>query len=257
VAKSKQPKVTPGKGGFGKFYLVLGGIAVLAIIAIFLNRGAPKADTFVVDPSVPPPQVDGFVMGNPDAPVRIREWADFECPACMQFATVTEPDVRTRLVETGQVSFEYFFFPLEQHKAAASAAYAAACAADQQKFWEMHDAIYQGFGDWAYGRTRNPRGVFRKYAERIGLDVDAWTECYDSDKHQELITAHKAAGMARGVNSTPTFFVGDVMVPGAVGFDQLRAIVDSVAATAPRAPAAPHGDTAARQSVPATPADSR
>ncbi|HEY0972715.1 MAG TPA: thioredoxin domain-containing protein [Gemmatimonadales bacterium] len=257
MAKSKQPKVTPKNGGFGKFYLVLGGIAVLALAAIYMNRGAPKADTFVVDPTLPAPQVEGFLMGSPDAPVRIREWADFECPACMQFATVTEPDVRRRLVETGQVQLEYFFFPLEMHRSAASAAYAAACAADQEKFWEMHDAIYQGFSDWAAGRARDPKGVFQKYAERIGLDVSEWSACYDSDRHRELITAHKAAGMARGVNSTPTFFVGDVMVPGAIGFDQLRALVDSVAAASPRAPMVPQGDTGATVSVPATPADSR
>ena len=223
-------KVTPRKGGFGKFYIVLAVLVAVGALWFVTGRGGPRPDTFVVDPSQPPAAVDGFLMGSPDAPVRIREWADFECPACMQFATVTEPDVRTRLIETGQVQFEFFFFPLEQHRSAASAAYAAACAADQGKFWEMHDAIFHGFYDWAQGRARDPKGVFGRYAGQIGLDVGEWTACYDSDRHQALITAHKAAGMGRQVNSTPTFFVNDRMVPGAQTYDELKRIVDEEAA---------------------------
>lgn len=241
-------KVTPRRRGFGKFYLLLGGIAVAAVAAIALSSRPAKQDLFPVDPNAPPVATAGYILGNENAPVRIREWADFECPSCMQFATITEPDVRQRLVETGQVSFEYFFFPLEQHRSAAAAAYAAACAGDQgtEKFWAMHDAIYQGFDDWAAGRARNPRGVFRNYAERIGVDVGQWEQCYDSDKFHDLITAHKAEGMRRGVNSTPTFIVGDVMVPGAVAYDRLKGVVDSVAqAKGVAAPApATGGDTA-------------
>jgi protein-disulfide isomerase len=249
-------KVQPKKGRSKVIPLALGGIAVLAGVAMVMNGGEPKPDTFPVDPSAPAPQrVEGYVMGNPDAPVRIREWADFECPACMQFATVTEPDVRSRLVETGQVRFEFFFFPLtEIHRSAASAAYAAACAGDQSKFWEMHDAIFQGFGDWAQGRARDPKGVFEGYAERIGLDVPAWSACYDSDKHHATIQSHVAAGVAAGVNSTPTFYVNDVQLPGAQGYDQIKAVVDSImAATSPMAPGAAPGDSAVGTPVVPTP----
>lgn len=223
-------KVTPPRRGFGKFYLLLGGIAVAALAAIALNSRPPKQDLFLVDPNAPPVATAGYIMGDENAPVRMREWADFECPACMQFATVTEPDIRKRLVETGMVSFEYFFFPLEMHRSAAAAAYAAACAGDQgtDKFWGMHDAIYHGFNDWAAGRARNPRGVFGKYAERIGVDVGKWEECYDSDKFRGLITAHKAEGLRRGINSTPTFTLNDVVMVGGAPYDQVKAVVDSL-----------------------------
>ena len=243
-------KVQPPSRNFRPFYIVLGIIAIVAAGAIFLNTGTPKQDLFPVDPSAPPVQTQGYALGNPDAPVHVREWADFECPSCMQFATITEPDVRARLVNTGRVSFEYFFFPLEQHTSAASAAYAAACAGDQgvEKFWAMHDAIYQGFNDWAAGRTRNPKKVFAGYAGSIGLDTDQWSSCYDSDKFHDLITAHKAEGMQRGVNSTPTFIIGDVMVPGAVSYDQFTAVVDSVAAMKAATPAG--ADAAASRPVP-------
>jgi len=250
-------KVTPRRRGFGKFYLLIGGIAVAAIIAIALNTRPAKQDLFPVDPSAPPVATAGYLMGNEDAPVRIREWADFECPGCMQFATITEPDIRSRLVSTGLVSFEYFFFPLvEIHRSAAAAAYAAACAGDQgtENFWKMHDAIYAGFNDWAAGRARNPRGIFSGYAKAIGLNVVQWESCYDSDKFHDLITAHRAEGMQRGVNSTPTFIINDVVMAGGGTYDQIKAVVDSLLLAKgidPAAPvAAPGADSAAQALVP-------
>ena len=232
----------------------LGVVAVIALAAVALAGGGPKENAFPVPASAPPANPEGFLIGNPDAPVQVMEFADFECGACMQFATITEPDVRTRLVETGQVAFRYFFFPLPQHPAAASAAYAAACAADQNKFWEMHDAIFAGFDDWALGRARNPKNVFENYAERIGLDVGTWSECYDSDKHKALIQSHVTAGTQRGVSSTPTFFFNDEQVNGVRGYDEFKAHVDEALAKAPAAAApATTGDTTASRSVPAAP----
>jgi protein-disulfide isomerase len=249
------------KSGLGKVYLALGVVAVLAAGAFVMSGGEPKPDTFQVDPGTAASTAEGYLLGRPDAPVQVLEWADFECPGCMQFATLTEPDVRKRLVETGQVSFRYFFYPLTDiHRSAASAAYAAACAADQNKFWEMHDAIYNGFDDWAGGRARDPKPVFQRYAGRLGLDERAWSSCYDSDKHRALITSHVAAGLQRGVQSTPTFFIGDRQVAGAISYDRFKAYVDSALARAPQsaapaAPAAPAatGDSARSTAVPPAP----
>ena len=90
------------------------------------------------------------------------------------------------------------------------------------------------------------------YAERIGLDVGAWGACYDSDKHHDLITAHKAEGLRRNVNATPTFLIGKRMVSGAIGYDQFKALVDSAMVDAGKAaPAAPQpADRAATRTVP-------
>ena len=243
VAKAKKVQIQK-KRGPGRLYAGLGLVAVIAAVAVVVSGGSPKSDTFPVSPNAPASTAEGYLLGNPNAPVQVLEWADFECPGCRQFATLTEPDVRQRLVETGQVSLRYFFFPLtEIHRSAASAAFAAACAADQGKFWEMHDAIYQGFNDWAGGRARDPKKVFVRYAEGIGLDAAAWSTCYDSDKHHATIASHVAAGVQRGVQSTPTFIIGDRTVSGALAYDQFKALVDSAAARAPQA-AAPAADSA-------------
>ena len=240
---------------------LIAGVAVLAVVALAafaLAGGGPKPDTFAAAPGTAPVQAEGYLLGDANAPVVVEEWADFECPGCMQFATVTEPDVRQRLVETGQIAFRFYFFPLtEIHGSAASAAYAAACAADQGKFWEMHDAIFQGFDDWALGRARNPKNVFENYAERIGLDTGTWSDCYDSDKHRARIQSHVSAGIQRGVGGTPTFFFNGEEQDVA-GYDSFKANVDEALARAgTRAPATPGGapgDTAATRTVPVPPA---
>ena len=257
VKPAKKVQVQTGRRSPVKLIAGVAIVAVVALAAIALTGGGPREAAFPVPANAPTVAPEGYVLGSPSAPVEVWEYADFECPGCAQFATVTEPDVRQRLVETGQVRFRYFFFPLtEIHPSAASAAYAAACAGDQGKFWEMHDAIFAGFGDWAGGRARNPKTVFETYAERIGLDTDAWGECYDSDKHTATIQSHVTSGVQRGVGGTPTFFFNG-REEDVSGYDEFKARVDAAAArgAAPAAPGAgPVGDTAATPTVPAAPA---
>ena len=87
-------------------------------------------------------------MGSATAPLEVTEFGDFECPQCGRFATLTEPDVRTRLVNTGTIRWRYIDFPLEMHRNTWNASIAAACADEQGKFWEMHDAIFAAQDRW-------------------------------------------------------------------------------------------------------------
>jgi protein-disulfide isomerase len=211
------------------FYIALAVIAILGTGALLWvsqqNRGP---QTVAIDPNAPPPQAEGYLLGSASAPVEIIEFADFECPACGRFATITEPDVRKRLIETGQASLRFYDFPLPMHRNTWQASMAAACASDQGKFWEMHDRIFAGQFDWNGEATRNPKGIFEGYARTIGLDVDVWEQCYDSQKHLSRIQGNKAEAERRGVNQTPTFIIGNKAYAGALNFDELRAIVDSV-----------------------------
>ncbi len=202
--------------------LVLAGGAVLAYLA---RPKQPVAST--VDPNLPPAVAKGYVLGRPDAPVHIMEFADFECPACANYTVVTEPDVRKRLIDSGLAQVTYYDFPLPMHKNTLVASEAAACANDQGKFWEMHDRLFQGQGDWNGEATSDPAKVMRSYAKDLGLDVDRWQQCVDQRSHERDIQANKAEGDRHRVMETPTFVIGNRVVPGAIGFDQLRAYVDS------------------------------
>lgn len=224
-------KKSAKKNNQGPFLAVLGGIAVIGLGALLWLQNRPEAPitATTVDPNMAV-EAEGYLLGNPNAPVQVLEWADFECPACSSFATLTEPDVRKRLVETGQISFRFFDFPLASHRNTWAASNAAACANDQQKFWEYHDMIFARQDRWA-GIAR-PKGVFEQIAKDVGLDVGAWEECYDARRHQAKIQANAREGERRGVGQTPTFVIGNKMVPGAIGWDTFKAYVDSAMATA-------------------------
>jgi protein-disulfide isomerase len=212
------------------FYYAIGAVAVIGASILgytLLRKPAPVVGTEIkYDPATSGP-AKGYTIGKADAPVEIVEFADFECPGCGQFAMVTEPDVRKRLIETGQARMTFYDFPLSQHKNSPGAHNAAACAGDQNKFWEMHDRLFATQDQWNTQATDNPKPFFEKYAADLGLNAKQWEQCYDSRKHQGRILANVHEGERRQVGSTPTFIIGSKLYPGALPYDVLKAIVDS------------------------------
>ncbi|CAN5875763.1 thioredoxin domain-containing protein [soil metagenome] len=230
----------PGRG----FWMAVVVVAVLGIGALSWVATRPKnVSSTAIDPSLPAMKAQGYLIGNPAAPVEITEFADFECPSCGQYSTLTEPDVRARLVNTGKVRVRYLDFPLPMHKNTWSASLAAACANDQGKFWEMHDQIFAAQDKWNGEATGNPRKVLEGLAKGLGLDMAKYGSCMDAETHRAQIQANEQEGERRGVNSTPSFMIGGKLYPGALPFDEINKLVAAELAKGP-APAAPTGDTA-------------
>jgi protein-disulfide isomerase len=232
------------------FLLALGAIAIIGVALIAMQaRGSGPSPRIVAE--LPPGdagQAEPYVYGKADAPVTISEFADFECPACAQFATLTEPDVRKRLADPGTVSIRFYDFPLEQHRNSILASLTAACAADQGKFWEMHDRIFARQDAWASrpgesnsAANRRASRVFAGFAKELGLDESAWSKCVEEQRHLDRIRANRQLGMQRQVRSTPTFIIGNRMHPGSLSYDALKKIVDETVA---------RRDTTARSTTP-------
>jgi len=232
-----KPAKKPGSRRFASVLIVI-AIAGVGVLGWAVSR--PKAGAIAVDPSIPAGAPEGYLLGNADAPVQVMEFADFECPACGHWSAVTEPDVRERLIKTGVVAFRFYDFPLSMHRNTWSASLAAACANDQGKFWEMHDAIFANQNEWNGETTANPRRPLRRLAEQVGLNLDTWDACFDTQKHIPRIKGNEAEAMRRQVGQTPTFIIGSKMIPGAVGYDVFKVYVDSaLAESATKAKAAP------------------
>ncbi|MFN8573410.1 MAG: DsbA family protein [Gemmatimonadaceae bacterium] len=236
-ATSSKPGVVraSSKGNAGRFYALLVLVAAVGATFIVYQMTRPKNAVTTVDPNTPLPKAEGYLIGKADAPVQVIEFADFECPACANFATITEPDVRKRLVETGQVSVRFIDFPLPGHQNTWEASNAAACANEQGKFWEMHDQIFANQDRWGGVATKRPKGELKAIAQSVGLDVSKWESCYDDRRYNLNIVANQKEGERRMVGQTPTFIIGTKLLPGSLSFDTFKAYVDSAAAAAPKA----------------------
>jgi protein-disulfide isomerase len=161
--------------------------------------------------------------------VEVIEFADFECPACGQYATVTEPDIRTKLVNTGQIRVRYMDFPLPMHKNTWDASLAAACANAQGKFWEMHDALFANQDRWNGEATSRPRPVIADLAKGLGLDMPKYDACMEAETFRPQVQANAAEAERRQVGQTPTFLFNGTMVAGAVPYDRFKEYVDEAA----------------------------
>lgn len=237
------------------FYAILAIVALAGVAALyFKSRGsgaASGANAYQAMQkrlaSAGPPKP--YVLGSPSAPVTIEEFGDFECPACGRFATVTEADVRNRIIQPGLAVFKFYDFPLPMHRNTQAASNAAACADAQGKFWPMHDRIFAGQDQWGLQPSGegelvdDPKEIFAGYARAIGLDVAAWQKCYDAKQYQPRIDGNAAEAIRRGVDATPTFYVNGKKLTGGSSYDELKAAVDAAARAA--APAAQGSSSAA------------
>ena len=197
-----------------KFYVVLGVVALIGVGAVgystFTGVTSAAATAPVELEGLDDPQrliemAQGVGAGNPEAAVQIWEFADYQCPACSQFAGQVKPQIDMAYVETGQVQYKFFDFPLAMHPHAFLAARAARCAGDQDRYWDYHDTLFQNQNSWAFGN--GPAGAFVDYAGELGLDRRAFEACLNSDAHAEVVTANMRLGEELRVSGTPTLIV--------------------------------------------------
>jgi protein-disulfide isomerase len=219
--------------GMKRFYAVLVGLAVLGLGALGFLMSRPRVTSIPANVTIQPSDTAGFhgyVKGSESAPVEITEYADYQCPFCQTFATLQMPTIEERLIRTGRLRWRYRDFPLQQHEFARLAAHSAACADEQGKYWEQHDRIYEGQGEWSAGDAGDH---FREYARAIGLDLARYDECMRSGKYAGRIQASVEEGARAGVSSTPTLLVGGRLYQGRIDSDAIRRLVDSLAPSTP------------------------
>lgn len=222
---------------------VLSGVVVAAIIGMIImfsmtndngdstsktnTNSAAVADTNTAAPSAPAPVVvdveekDGdHVRGDKNAAVTLIEYSDFECPFCSRFV----PTVEQVLEEyDGKVKLIYRHFPLSFHENAQKAAEASECAADQDKFWEMHDLIFADQDNMTVADLK-------AHAATLGLNTSTFDSCLDSGEKASDVTDDFNEGAALGVQGTPATFVNGVMVSGAQPYASFAAAIDTALA---------------------------
>lgn len=162
----------------------------------------------------------GYAKGSEDAPVIVVEFSDFGCPYCARFALETLPAVEREFIESGQVRWQYVPAVLGSFPNGVQAAITAECAADQGRFWEMHDLLYERQMEWRSGAEAAP--LFGSYARLVGLDLEQFAACYAENRPAARLEANGRAAAALGVTGTPSFYVNGRPVQGAVPLEQFR-----------------------------------
>ena len=177
---------------------------------IRINLPAPEPPILSVsaddDPSV----------GPANAPVTIVEFSDFQCPYCR----LSVPKIKEILAKyPGKVKVVFRDYPGPNHPHAQQAAEAAQCAAEQGKFWEYHDSL---FDRQAPGTGWN----YTELAKEIGLNQDPFATCLNTGRYREEVTKDLHDGLKLGVTSTPTFFINGRPLVGAQPFAEFQAVID-------------------------------
>jgi len=163
------------------------------------------------------------VEGDPNAPVTIIEFSDFQCPYCETFFSQSLPQIRSQYIDTGKVKMIYKQFPLSFHPKAQKAAEASECAFAQGKFWEMHDTIFNNQASMSVAN-------YKKWAGEMGMDQAAFDQCLDSGSMAASVAADQAAGMQAGVSGTPSFLINGQLVVGAQPFPVFQQAIEAALA---------------------------
>ena len=187
----------------GKYYLlipiVIGMIAGLIVVMSTVDNTSSNELTIEKLSENGSP-----IMGDPNAPITILEWGDYQCTFCFKFHQNTLSIINEEFVKTGKVKIIFKDFPLNgpDSKLAAEASY---CAHDQDKYWEYHDQLYK---NWAGERTGwITREALSKFAESINLDIVKFNKCLNENKYENKINSMYEFGNEIGIDATPSFLV--------------------------------------------------
>ncbi|MDP3948178.1 MAG: thioredoxin domain-containing protein [bacterium] len=206
---------------------ILGSIVIATVILLvggifFLSRSASAPAKDITGAIVS--QIDynkGEKLGSDSAKVKVVEFSDFQCPACL----AAEPVVKqVRAAYPDQVQFIYRHFPLPQHSYGQQAAVYAEAAGEQGKFWEMHDKLFETQAEWSGLDGKGATAFFLELAKQLSLDENKINQAIVDSVLKARIDEDKAEGNRLGVNSTPTFFVNGRKV-NLQSFDNLTTAV--------------------------------
>ena len=140
------------------------------------------------------------VKGSDDARLTLVEFSDFECPYCARYATTTYHQIADAYIDTGKLRYAFLDLPLTSiHRNAFKAAEAGMCAAEQGKFWELHDRLFA---------NQQSLTDFEGHARAVGLDVSAFMSCLESGRHANAVRSDMQTANSLGIGGTPSFALG-------------------------------------------------
>jgi protein-disulfide isomerase len=203
-------------------YIVVAAVVVTGLL-IYSNRASgPQFGDYR--------EKNGTALGDPDAPVTLIEFADFQCPHCLNAYRGPEKQIIEEYVNTGQVQFVYrmvgFLGPESTRSAEASY-----CAADQNMFWEYHDVVFApaNFSGGNVGKYSDEN--LTEFAQTAGLNVDEFSACLMSGQNAGLVAAAESEASSYGVTGTPGYVINGTALPsGELPYAVIKEAIDAALA---------------------------
>lgn len=214
-----------------RYALIAVAVALAVIVAgalIWTNRDSSDLPTLSVAQAsalegIP---AQGRVLGDPNAPLHLVEYGDYQCPACAVFSDQVFPELLSGYIATGKVSFEFRDLAFLGDDSV-TAAQAAACSIEQDGFWLYHDTIYANHYGENLGNLSKSRLL--QMAELSGLDRDQIASCLDDGATAQEVQAMHQEATSLGVNSTPSFVLDGELIQWQ-GWDAMKQALDAALA---------------------------
>ncbi len=213
-------------------YLLPASILIAGVLvagAVIYSTGLKSAGTLPTGENVPEVvsgealnlTAEDVILGDPNAPVTVIIFGDFQCPFCGRLFDTVERRLKEEYVSAGKVKLISRDFPLDQiHPYARSAAEAAECARDQGKYWLYRDTLYER-------QEEIPSLNFVELAEELGLASQEFQSCFTSQKYKDSVEEDYQGGIALRVGATPTVFINGQKIEGALPYDSFKLIIDA------------------------------
>ena len=211
----------------GVIFFVTVGALLVAFFLIWPNLKASDVINIVqITPISHEVPVNGTSMGNPDAPVKMDVWEDFQCSGCLSYTTNLEPQIFQTYVKPGKVYYTFHFYPFIDGGQGESqdVANAAMCAVEQERFWDYHKIIFANWIGENAGSFTRPRLI--AFAKNIGLDMTAFNQCFQENTYSAQIQQDVDEGSKLGVPPTPGIFVNGKMVVSSAGENYIPSFDD-------------------------------
>ena len=220
--------------------LIIGGSVIVALAIIFIpqllsQNTAPSLglENIIVPEPLTGVVMNGTTLGDPNAPAKLIEYADFQCPACKRFALEIEPTLINEYIKTGRMSLTFVPYSFidnyarsgRESKAAAEAAY---CALDQGRFWDYYSILFANQEGENIGSFSNER--LYAFAEKLSLNMDDFKSCFDSGKYTQKVLDDRVSAENLGLDSTPTFILNGE-IQSFSSYEQLFSNIEALSPT--------------------------
>ena len=210
---------------FNRREFVVSATALIAAAALLGSAPLAFADPTMEELMRAGPLPD-IVLGKPDAPVTVIEYASMTCPHCAHFSKTTFPDLKTKYIDTGKVRFIFREFPLDE--LAAAAAMLARCIdkTNGEKAMAVIEVLFASQEKWA---VRNPLPQLQQITRQAGMSQQAFDECLkDQTLYNNVLAMRERASKEYKVESTPTLFVNGKIIKGGVAIEELAKVIDTL-----------------------------